>query len=368
MLVADAAGVVVPAAHDSVVGGPYRWLMAKTTPEHDLELAAYVDLLAKVKDQVRRSQVSASRRVNSELVEMYLGIGRLILDRQADEGWGTRVTARLSQDLKAAFPTMRGFSDRNLRYCRTAARMFPDPIGQQLVAQLPWGHITVLVDTVEEPDVRLWYATKAVEHGWSRNVLTHHVGSALHERSAFSPTPAVIPASPVDSDLVRDLVKDPYRLDFLTLDDGFSERQLEDALAADMTKLLVELGPGFAFVGRQVPLRVGETDFFIDLMFFHLRLRRFVVIELKTGRATPEAIGKLGFYLRVADDQFRSAEHGDGPTIGILLTGTRDDVVVEYALQGAAGPMASVTYQALPADVRNELPSPAALTKAMEGQ
>jgi len=199
-------------------------------------------------------------------------------------------------------------------------------------------------------------------------VLTTHLATRLHERAGTSPSPAAIPTSPTDSDLVRDLVKDPYRLDFLALGEEYTERQLEDALTTQITRLLSELGPGFAFVGRQVPLRVGQTDFHLDLLFFHLQLRRFIVIELKTGTATPEAIGKLGFYLRVVDDQYRRVEHGDGPTgptIGILLTARRDDVVVQYALQGAAGPMAAVTYQALPEDVRDALPSPATLSAAL---
>ena len=222
-----------------------------------------------------------------------------------------------------------------------------------------------LLDQLDDDRVRFWYAGKAAEQGWSRNVLTHHIATDLHARMADSPAPARIPVGPVDSDLVRDLVKDPYRLDFLDLDPGHSERQLESALADRMTALLAELGPGFAFVGRQVPLRVGQTDFYHDLMYFHLELRRFVVIELKTGPATPEAIGKLGFYLKVVDDQYRKSGHGDGPTIGILLTGSRDNIVVEYTLQGTNGPMASVTYQALPQPLRDRLPSPAALAAAV---
>lgn len=327
----------------------------------------YADLLDAAKDRVRRARISAARRVNSELVLMYLELGQLILDRQADEGWGTRVIHHLAKDLTEAFPGQRGFSERNLRYCRTSARMFPPPIGPQLVAQLPWGHVRTLTDKVEAQELRLWYAAQAVEHGWSRNVLEHHIGTQLHTRVDRSPTPTQIPVGPVDSDLVRDLVKDPYRLDFLELDAAHSERQLENAMAHRMTALLAELGPGFAFVGRQVPLRVGESDFYLDLLFFHLQLRRFVVVELKTGKATPEAIGKLGFYLAVVDDQYRQQAHGDGPTIGILLTGTRDDVVVEYALGTTTGPMAAVTYQALPEPLRTQLPSPEALTHAIAG-
>lgn len=336
-------------------------------PHGSAELAGYAELLIDVKERVRRAQISAVRRVNSELVEMYLAIGRMIVDRQIDEGHGSSVIDRLSRDLRAEFPQVRGFSTRNLRYCRAAARTFTNPNLQQLVANLPWGHIAVLIDQVDDHAVREWYAARAVEHGWSRNVLVTHIATSLHTRSNDSPTPALTPTSPLESDLVRGLVKDPYRLDFLSLDAGHTERQLEDAIVTKLTGFLAELGPGFAFVGRQVPLRVGATDFHLDLLFYHLRLRRYVVIELKSGPATPEAVGKLGFYLAVVDDLHRRAELGDDKTIGILLTGSRDDMVVGYALQGARGPMAAVTYQALPDDVRDQLPSPAELAAAVSG-
>lgn len=333
--------------------------ISPTTPE------GYAELLAAVKDRIRRAHISAARRVNSELVLMYLELGQLILDRQADEGWGTRVLERLAEDLQSEFPGQRGFSRRNLHYCRRAASIFAAEEVQQVAALLPWGHVMVLVDKLDDDQLRHWYAAQAVENGWSRNVLEHHISAQLHTRVGHSPTPAQIPVGPIDSELVRDLVKDPYRLDFLELDDGHSERQLENAMAHRMTTLLAELGPGFAFVGRQVQLRVGESDFYLDLLFFHLHLRRFVVVELKTGKATPEAIGKLGFYLAVVDDQYRQEDHGDGPTIGILLTATRDNVVVEYALGTTTGPMAAVTYQALPEPLRTQLPSPETLTHAI---
>ncbi len=221
----------------------------------------------------------------------------------------------------------------------------------------------LLTDKVRDDEIRYWYASQAAEHGWSRNVLEHHIATELHTRVDRSPTPAQIPVAAADSDLVRELVKDPYRLDFLDLDPGHTERQLENAMAHRMTALLTELGPGFAFVGRQVPLHVGDSEFRADLIFFHLELRRFIVIELKAGPATAEAIGKLGFYLRVVDDRFRKKAHGDGPTIGILLTGSRDDIVVEYALGATTGPMAAVTYQALPESLRDQLPSPDTLSE-----
>lgn len=222
-----------------------------------------------------------------------------------------------------------------------------------------------LTDKVHDDEIRHWYASRAAEHGWSRNVLQHHIATELHTRVDRSPTPAQIPVAPAESDLVRDLVKDPYRLDFLDLDPGHTERQLENAMAHRMTTLLAELGPGFAFVGRQVPLHVGDSEYRADLVFYHLELRRFIVIELKAGAATPEAVGKLGFYLRVFDDRMRKEDRGDGPTIGILLTGSRDNLVVEYALGASTGPMTAVTYQALPDPLRDQLPTPETLSQVI---
>lgn len=327
--------------------------------------SGYDELLAAAKESVRAAQIRSARRVSSELVALYLRLGQLILDRQQEQGWGTGVVTHLARDLTAAFPGQRGFSARNLRYCQAAARMFPGEVGQQLAAQIPWGHVMVLTDQIDDDQTRWWYAAQAAEHGWSRNVLIHHVRTGLHERVGSSPAPAVFPVAAADSELVRDLVKDPYRLDFLSLDAAHTERQLEDAIAAQMTAMLTELGPGFAYVGRQIPLTVGDSTFYVDLLFYHLHLRRYVVFELKTGPATPEAIGKLGFYLTAIDDLWARPEHGDGPTIGILLTGTRDDLVVEYALRTVTGPMAAVTYTALPADLRGQLPSPHTLSTAV---
>lgn len=329
---------------------------------HDQIPEGYAALLAAAKDEIRRAHITAARRVNSALVLMYLSLGQLILDRQNEQGWGAKVLDRLADDLRREFPGQRGFSRRNLHYCRQAAAIFQPEEVQQVVAQLPWGHLTILIDKLDDDDTRLWYAAHAVEHGWSRNVLEHHISTRLDTRTGRAPRPRQIPVSPVDSDLVRDLVKDPYRLDFLDLDPSHTERQLEDAMTSRMTSLLAELGPGFAFVGRQVPIHVGEATYRLDILCYHLDLRRFIVIELKTGPASPEAIGKLGFYLQVVDERFRKETHGDGPTIGILLTGTRDDIVVEYALGAVTGPMAAVTYQALPKPLREHLPSPEALS------
>lgn len=328
-------------------------------PEGPVPPPGYTDLLEQVKQEVAAARVLAARVVNTELVVLYWRIGTLIRQRRLAEGWGSRVVARLAEDLRAAFPAMRGFSPRNLVYMQTLAGVVGAEIAQQPVAQLPWGHVTVLLDKLGDQGQREFYAARAAAYGWSRAVLTHHIATGLHERAGEAVTnfPATLG---LESDLVAEIVQDPYNLDFLALESGFSERHLEDALVARLTHFLAELGEGFAFVGRQYRLTVGDQDFFADLLFFHLGLRRYVVFELKVGAAAPEHLGQLNFYVNVVDDLMRRPEHDDGPTIGILLAATRDDVVVEYALRGFDTPLAVSTYTtaaALPDDVREALPS-----------
>jgi predicted nuclease of restriction endonuclease-like (RecB) superfamily len=333
-----------------------------------VEPVGYAELLEQVKAQVRSSRVQAARAVNTELIGLYWQIGALILERQESEGWGSKVIGRLAADLRAEFPGMRGLSQRSLVYMRTFAAAFEAPIAQQAAAQLPWGHVMVLLDKVGDHEARRWYATQAVEYGWSRAVLTHHIATRRHERVGAAPNnfPATLAVG--ESDLAREIVHDPYDLDFLSLDPGYTERELEDALVARMTHFFTELGDGFAFVGRQYRLPVGDQDFFIDLLFFHLGLRRYIVFELKVGRVEPEHLGKLNFYVNAVDDLLRRPEHGDGSTIGILLAADRDDVVVEYALRGYETPLAVSTYtthRALPEEVRPALPSPDELAEVI---
>lgn len=333
-----------------------------------VEPAGYEELLEQVKVQVRTSRVQAARVVNTELVGLYWQIGRLILDRQESEGWGTKVIGRLAADLRAEFPGMRGLSQRSLVYMRTFAAAWGEPITQQAVAQLPWGHITVLLDKVADHEVRQWYAARAVEHGWSRAVLTLHITTNRHARVGAAPNNFPATLASAESDLAREIVQDPYNLDFLALDPGYTERELEDALVTRMTHFFTELGDGFAFVGRQYRLPVGEQDFFIDLLFFHLGLRRYIVFELKVGRVEPAHLGQLNFYVNAVDDLLRRPEHGDGSTIGILLAADRDNVVVEYALRGYETPLAVSTYtthRALPEEVRPALPSPDELAEVI---
>ena len=320
----------------------------------------YRALLEDVLTQVRAARVRAGQAVNAERTTLYWRIGQLILDRQQQQGWGTAIIDRLAADLTAQLPGMRGWSPRNLRAMRQFAQEHPTPELAAAVATLPWGHLMLLMAQVPATATRAWYADQATRYGWSRSVLTHHISTSRFERVGQAPDnfAATVPAG--EQDLVREVLADPYNLEFLALDPTHSERQLEDALVAKLSAFLTELGSGFAFVGRQYRLPVGEREFFADLIFFHLGLRRFIVFELKVGPVEPEHLGKLSFYVTAVDDQLRRPEHGDGPTIGILLAGHRDDVVVEYALRTVDAPLAVATYttdRTLPADLRAALPS-----------
>ena len=260
---------------------------------------------------------------------------------------------RLGEDLRRAFPEMTGLSGRNLKYMRAFAEAYPDQeIVQQVVARLPWGHNVRLVEAVKDPAERLWYARQAIEHGWSRNILVHQIESDLYHRQgkAITNFERTLPAP--QSELAKELIKDPYSFDFLALGPDMSERELERSLLDHLRSLILELGKGFAFVGSQYPLQVGGQDYYLDLLFYHLRLRCFVVLELKIEEFKPEFAGKMNFYLSAVDDQLR--HETDGPSIGIILCKGKNAVVVEYALRDSAKPMGVAEYRLSPS-----LPSPA---------
>ena len=294
--------------------------------------AGYAAWLAELKARIHAAQQQATLAVNRELVLLYWQIGRDILALQERDGWGAKVIERLAQDLRSAFPTMKGFSRANLMYMRAFAEAWPDvAIVQQAVGQLPWSHNLVLLTKLKTPEQRLAYARSAIEHGWSRNVLTIHIERRLLEREGQAVTNFDQRLPKPQSDLARESLKDPYLFDFLGVGDEASERAIEDAIVQHITRFLLELGAGFAFVGRQVHLEVGGEDFFIDLLFYHLKLRCFVVIELKAGAFKPEYAGKLNFYLSAVDAQMKTAQ--DGPSIGLLLCKSKNKVVAEYALR-----------------------------------
>ena len=335
------------------------------TTHHSPVPDGYPELLDALKRTVAESRWRAQRVVNTELISMYWRIGRTILVRQDVEGWGRAVVDRLSDDLRQAFPGTTGLGRRNLFYMRSFAEAWPGEVVPQPVAQLPWGHIRVLLDKVDDQVERDWYATQAAEHGWSRNVLLNQIMNRLHTRAGAAPSnfPAQLPAA--DSELAQQLTRDPYVLDFLDLAGPVAERDLEAALMNRLQDFLLELGHGFAFVGRQYRFEVDGQDFSIDLLFFNFAQSRFVVIELKVGQFEPAYVGQLGFYVSWVDAHLR--DHGrHSPTIGILLCAGRNDNVVRYSLAGTNQPLAvaDYTYDTLPANVRDAVPTETELAAA----
>ncbi len=274
--------------------------------------AGYADWLAELKTRIHTAQQRAALAVNRELVLLYWQIGRDILERQAREGWGAKVIERLAHDLRAAFPDMKGFSPRNLKYMRSFAGAWPDAeFVQAVLAQLPWYHQIALLDKLRSDDERRWYAAKAIEQNWSRNVLVLQIEARLRARSGQAVTNFQQRLPAPLSDLARESLKDPYRFDFLGLTEAAQEREVESALVQHVTRFLLELGAGFAFVGRQVLLDVGGDEFFIDLLFYHLKLRCYIVIELKAGKFKPEHLGQLGFYLTGGSTDSQRARRPD---------------------------------------------------------
>jgi predicted nuclease of restriction endonuclease-like (RecB) superfamily len=319
----------------------------------------YTSWLTELKIRIQQAQQRATLAVNRELIALYWQLGKDILSRQAQQGWGAKVIERLSRDLRAAFPEMKGFSRANLLYMRAFAEAWPDfEIVQQAVGQLPWGHNIILLTRLKDPEWRFAYARAAIEHGWSRNVLEIHIESQRLEREGQAVTNFELRLPQPQSDLARESLKDPYRLDFLGLGKEAEERAIESALVEHITHFLIELGAGFAFVGRQVQLEVGGDDFFIDLLFYHLKLRCYVVVELKAGPFRPEHTGKLGFYLSAVDAQMKHPD--DQPTIGLLLCKSKNTVVAEYALRDNNKPIGVAEYQlvqSLPERLQTNLPS-----------
>jgi predicted nuclease of restriction endonuclease-like (RecB) superfamily len=286
-------------------------------------------------------------------------LGREILLRQEKERWGSKVIERLANDLHSEFPEMQGLSPRNLKYMRAFAEAWPDEaIVQQAAAQLPWFHNCVLLDKVKDTAERLWYIDQTIQNGWSRNVLVHHIESALFRRQGKAVTnfKAALPAP--ESDLAQQLIKDPYNFDFLTLAPAAQERDLERGLLGHLRQFLLELGVGFAFVGSQVPLQVGGEDFKIDLLFYHLKLRCFIVIDLKMTPFKPEYAGKMNFYLAVVDDLLRHPD--DRPSIGLVLCKTKSRIVAEYALRNMETPIGISEFrhiESLPEQLKGTLPT-----------
>ena len=351
-------------------------------------------LLADVKNRIQSAQVRAVLAVNAELVRLYWDIGRVIGERQRAEGWGAAVIPRLSRALNNELPELKGFSERNIKRMVAFHRDYPqpadivpqpvaqlpgthrparassapamNPIVPQAVAQLPdsllwsvpWAHHVILMDTVPEIPLRRWYMEQALGHGWSRNVLAAQIEANVHARQGQAVTnfERLLPAP--QSELAQQTLKDPYIFDFLTLTEPFQERELETTLVRHLEKFLLELGSGFAYVGRQVRFEVAGEDYYVDLLFYHLRLRAFIVIDLKKGPFKPEYAGKLNFYCNVVNDRLRHAS--DQPTIGLILCQTKDRLLAEYSITGIDKPIGVSTYEltrALPTSLQSALPT-----------
>ena len=376
--------------------------MKKPLPGDKADMTLYSDLLADIKMRIRQAQNRAVMSANAQMIRMYWDIGHMVAKRQGLEGWGKGLLRRLAVDLKDEIPEIKGFSERNLQLMIQFQREYPDlfaiaqrpvaelpetylpgkmrprpvakfepsdstqpaqgsgetQIVQQAVAQLPWAHNVILIQKLKDLPTRFWYARQTIAQGWSRDTLALMIKSHAHKRQGAAVTNFDTRLPQPHAQLAQDTLKDPYIFDFLTLDKPFRERELEAGLVEHLERFLLELGAGFAFVGRQVHLDVAEEDFYIDLLFYHLRLRSFVVVDLKIGPFKPEYAGKINFYCNVVDDQMRY--ESDNPTIGLILCQDKKRVLAEYALRGMDKPIGISEYEltrALPEKLKSALPT-----------
>ena len=357
---------------------------------HDLTSPdGYDKFLELLSQRVASAQISASRAINRELVSLYWDIGREIVSKQAEAGWGDKVVEQIARDLRGRFPDRSGFSRSNIFYMRSFYLSYfqgftkvQQPVGQLSLrptqpndqptsnqipielASIPWGHNIVLLEKLDSVETRLWYARQTSIYGWSRAVLVHQIESNLHARQGAAVTnfQSTLPAP--QSDLARELMKDPYHFGFLGMAEEISERQLEDGLLNRLRDFLLELGKGFAFVGRQYHLHVADQDYYLDLLFYHLDLRCFIAIDLKVEPFKPEFAGKMSFYLSALDDQLAKAS--DQPSIGLILCKEHNHIIVEYTLRNMEKPLGVASYQLLPSSVRSKLPSPEQLQAQLD--
>ena len=326
-----------------------------------VQTEGYRVFLAEIKQNIQSAQIKTALSVNRSLIELYLDIGEKILLKQEQEKWGKSVVESLSKDLKKSFPHLKGFSARNLWDMRRLGESVrSDRILRQLVAEIPWGHNLILLNKIKDKEERAWYIQKTIEYGWSRSVLSLQIETNLYGREGKAITNFSQTLPSPQSDLAQQTFKDPYIFDFLNVGKEAQEREVEAELIRHITKFLLELGVGFAFVGQQYQIKVGEDDFFIDLLFYHLKLRCYVVIELKAGKFKPEHTGQLNFYLSAVDDLLRMPE--DKPSVGLLLCASKDNVQAEYALRDINKPIGIAQWQteltrSLPKQLQTELPT-----------
>jgi predicted nuclease of restriction endonuclease-like (RecB) superfamily len=324
------------------------------------DLSPYITLFKDVKKRILQAQHKAVLAVNAELIKMYMDIGKIVHSRQKKEGWGSGIIPKLAKDLNKEFSDLKGFSERNIKFmvqlfCEYEAE---DEIRKQLVSQIPWGHNILLMQKIKDPSVRFWYMEQILINGWSRDTLGLMIKTHTHTRQGKAITNFADVIPDPQSDLARQSLKDPYIFDFLTMTEPFNERELETALITHLENFLLELGAGFAFVGRQYHLEISDKDFYIDLLFYHLKLRCYVVIDLKRGDFKPEYAGKMNFYCSAVDDLLRHPD--DQLTIGLILCQTRDKVMAEYTLRDMSKPIGISEYEltrSLPDNLKSSLPS-----------
>lgn len=321
----------------------------------------YVTFISQLKEQIATQRIRTLLNANSEMVRLYWHIGTSILEKQQHEGWGAKVIDRMSYDLKEAFPEMSGFSPRNLKYMRKFAEAWPDfELVQRTVAQIPWRSNITLLDKLNDPELRLWYAQKVLELGMGKDMLVFQIETQLHKREGAAVTNFQQSLPPISSDLTQQTFKDPYIFDFLGTDAPRREKELENKLIDHIQKFLLELGQGFAFVGRQVHIEFEKTDYAVDLLFYHLTLRCFVVIELKAGEFKPEYISKLNFYQNIVNDILKHPT--DNPSLGLLLVKEKNKLLVEYSLMNNLNPTGVANWENsivknLPENLKSSLPS-----------
>ncbi len=325
--------------------------------------------LKSLKEKIRKTQIKAALAVNNTLIEFYHDLGKMIVEKET--AWGTSFLQNLSKDLRSEFPDIKGFSVTNLRYCRQFFTFLsnhpqvggelespPDSIFYSAIKQIPWGHVKLLLNKIKEYEEALFYINKTLENGWSRDVLALQIKSNLYARQGKAITNFVHTLPSPQSDLAQQTLKDPYNFDFLTLTEPYNERNIEDQLTTHITKFLLELGKGFAFIGRQYHLEIGESDYYLDLLFYHIKLRCYVVVELKNTKFIPEYAGKLNFYLSAVDSLLKS--EADNPTIGIMLCRDKNSVETEFALRDMNKPMGVSEFnftEILPEDLKGSLPT-----------
>jgi predicted nuclease of restriction endonuclease-like (RecB) superfamily len=335
-------------------------VVSKAMGEPLVKTSEYRSFILEIKQRIQASQIKAAIAVNQELLLLYWDLAERIVTKQQQAAWGDGFLLQISKDLKTEFPEMKGFSKRNLEGMRQWHQFWvaESAIALQLVAQIPWGHNLTIVTKIKDIDEALFYVQKTIQNNWSRSVLTHQIEGRLYQREGKAITNFETRLPEPQSDLARETLKDPYNFDFLMLREKHDERELESALIENVTRFLLELGAGFSYLGRQYKLEVGGDEFFIDLLFYHVQLHCYFVIELKAVKFKPEFAGKLGFYISAVDGILKTEQ--DNPTIGLLICKSKNDVVVEYTLRDIHKPIGVSEYiitQNLPDELRSSLPS-----------